>query len=738
MTGKYLSVLAFLLSLAAQGKPISPPDSARVFVRWTTGKTAVYQGEPLVLRLEMYYNGNVSAPEDYSKLVISDGWVQETKHKPTATRQRIGGQMYGAVTLREYLVIPQKSGSLIVPDYHVTIKVTVPPKPDDFFQTEQTASLPLTASALALKIVSLPQPKPAGFTGAVGQFSFKARADTDSVAPQQPIRLTWLVSGNGSLKFISVPVFPLPAGLEGFDTETTDNWRVTEQGMVGSRAFTQVLVGAQSGDYAIPCLFSYFDPVKKRYVTLTDSVRLTVTGGQNSMPQKARTPTLPSASGLAAWHSQPPDFHRKTDFSDSRTFWILCTLPVLLSMAAFGWLHWQTVRKHSPHRPRREAIQSLQRLEKQLDESNGTQPAAGYFAKQLENVLFTYISHRFSLSAADWHSHRMKRLLRECGLPEPGIMALQKTLRRCNETRFDNAPDSIDCKGEIKIAENSIFEMEKIRLPMRKTGFAQTMRVLPFFFILFSTAPALAQTPAKLYRQAKEKYDLRQFDSAAALLENIVRQGYPNAVVYSNLAASYAQQGKTGLAVLHYENARQLAPGDTLIARNLQRIRQKNGLSAPAEPPLASVISRIDLNAVARLSVACLFAGLVCLLVMAWQSYKTLYADEFDEPDSQAHGKPTQNPARLFRIGLVLSGLGMALLGAVFFIRHYRKTNRAYIVIADAQARYAPSPNAREIARLPEGSSVTEKDAFSGWLKVRLTDGREAWIAEKSVGTIRE
>ncbi len=733
MTGKYFFVLAFLWSLAAQGKPPSPPDSARVFVRWTTGKTTVYQGEPLVLQLKMYYNGNVSAPEDFAKLEIPDGWVQEIKQKSVTTRQRIGGQMYGTVTLRQYLVIPQKSGTLTIPDYRVTIKVTVPPKPDDFFQTEQTISQPLTASALALKIVSLPEPKPAGFTGAVGQFLFRARADKDSVGLQKPIRLTWLVSGNGNLKFISAPVFVLPAGLEGFDSQTVDTWQVTAKGMAGSRAFVQTLVGGQTGNYTLPLAFPYFDPLKKQYVTRTDSVRLAVAGGQNSISRTGQTPAPPNASDLPAWHTQPPNFRRKVDFLNSQLFWMLCALPVVVSMAAFGWLRREKGRRFSPHRPRRAAIRSLQRLEKQLDRPMPT----GYFAGQLEKILFTYLSRRFSVSAADWHGHRLHELLGECGVPETSIAALRQTLQLYNETRFGHTPDSIEYGAEIVALKNSIFQIDQTPVSVRKSVFTDNVRVSPIFLILFFATPLTAQTPAELYpqlyRQAENKYRLRQFDSAAALLENLVRQGYSDAAIYNNLANIHAQQKQTGRAVLNYEKARRLAPGDTLIARSLQQLRQKNGLPASAAPPLATILARLDTDAVAWLAVACLCTGMASMLAMAWLGYKVMWADEFDEPDNEADSKSERNSAILFRIGLVLLGLGMALLGASSFIRHYRKTNRAYVVVAAAQGRYAPSPNARAVARLPKGSVLTETDAFAGWLKVRLTDGREVWIGRNHV-----
>ena len=451
------------------------------------------------------------------------------------------------------------------------------------------------------------------------------------------------------------------------------------------------------------------------------------------MPQKARTPTLPSASGLAAWHSQPPNLHRKADFLNSQLFWMLCILPVVVSMAAFGWLRREKGRRFSPHRPRRAAIRSLQRLEKQLD---GQMPT-GYFAGQLETILFTYLSRRFSVSAADWHGHRLNELLGKCGVPETSIASLRQTLQLYNKTRFGHTPDSIEYRAEIMALKNSIFQIDQTPVSVRKSVFTDNVRVSPIFLILFFATPLTAQTPAELYpqlyRQAENKYRLRQFDSAATLLENLVRQGCSDAAIYSNLANSHAQQKQTGRAVLNYEKARRLAPDDTLIARSLQQLRQKNGLPAPAAPPLATILARIDTDAVAWLAVACLCTGMVSLLAMAWLGYRVIRASEFDGPHDEPTAGAERNSTLLLRGGLVLLALGVALLGAAFFVRHRRQANRAYVVIAAAQGRYAPSPNARAVALLPEGSVLTETDAFAGWLKVRLTDGREVWIGRNHV-----
>jgi len=353
------------------------------------------------------------------------------------------------------------------------------------------------------------------------------------------------------------------------------------------------------------------------------------------------------------------------------------------------------------------------------------------FAKQIEDILYAYIFRKFSLSAADWHSHRRNELLRRYAVPESAILSLQHLLRRYDCIRFGGAPVFVDYQVEIMAAKNSILRMDETRMSVKKMKFTGKAWVLPFFPILFSTVSATVFPAGEMYRQAEKKYGLRQFDSAAMTLESLVRKGCPDAAIYSNLANSYARQKKTGQAILNYEKARHLAPDDTLVAQALQQLRQKNGLPAPVELPLARAIAYISPDALAWLAVACLFAGMLCLLVMAWQDHRLLYADEADDPATEK-----RYSARIFRSGLVLLALGMALLAGVYSVRRHLQGNRLHVVMDTATGYYAPSLKARELARLPEGSVVTVGDEFSGWVKVRITDGRNVWMQKRFAGAI--
>lgn len=108
------------------------------------------------------------------------------------------------------------------------------------------------------------------------------------------------------------------------------------------------------------------------------------------------------------------------------------------------------------------------------------------------------------------------------------------------------------------------------------------MSLLASFCLSYKSAAA-SSSKEELFQQANEAYSRGDYAAAIDDYEQITRlSGYAHGVLL-NLANSYAQMGKTGLAVLNYERARRLAPWDPDISGNLGLVKKENGLF-PKEP----------------------------------------------------------------------------------------------------------------------------------------------------------
>lgn len=107
-------------------------------------------------------------------------------------------------------------------------------------------------------------------------------------------------------------------------------------------------------------------------------------------------------------------------------------------------------------------------------------------------------------------------------------------------------------------------------------------RVLLFCSILILQSQLVVTAVAGVdrFNEANAAYSSSNFSSAIEMYEELLEEhGYAPGVLY-NLANSYAMTDQTGKAILNYERALRLAPGDSDISGNLHLVRTESGLFA--------------------------------------------------------------------------------------------------------------------------------------------------------------
>lgn len=110
--------------------------------------------------------------------------------------------------------------------------------------------------------------------------------------------------------------------------------------------------------------------------------------------------------------------------------------------------------------------------------------------------------------------------------------------------------------------------------------------VLCFFCFcpIWGLAGTAAEDPTALFEQANIAHMREEYQQAAEMYQAIVRSSSISAPLLYNLANSYAAQGKIGPAVLNYERALRLAPGDADTQANLEQVRKDAGLYRDDRP----------------------------------------------------------------------------------------------------------------------------------------------------------
>lgn len=214
------------------------------------------------------------------------------------------------------------------------------------------------------------------------------------------------------------------------------------------------------------------------------------------------------------------------------------------------------------------------------------------------------------------------------------------------------------------------------------------------------------------------------YASAIQIYENLLKKGEA-ADVYYNLGNSYYKAGDIAKAILSYERALLLQPGNADIRANLEIARSKTIDKVVPVPEIffvswaKSLINCMSIDAWAKLGVV----FFVLLLV-------SLYLFFFSR---QIVWKKTG-----FIAGLVL--LAFVILSNVFASQQKSElTNRndAVVLSPSVTVRSTPSDSGTSLFILHEGHKVEIKDnSMREWKEIRLEDGKVGWVPAFAIEVI--
>jgi tetratricopeptide (TPR) repeat protein len=232
------------------------------------------------------------------------------------------------------------------------------------------------------------------------------------------------------------------------------------------------------------------------------------------------------------------------------------------------------------------------------------------------------------------------------------------------------------------------------------------------------------QSYALTTAEADSAYVRGEYQKAVGLYENLLREG-GSPDLYYNLGNAYYRTDDIPHAVLNYERALLLSPGDRDIRFNLQLARSKTIDKITPEQEMFFVIwyrSLVNLESVdgwARIALASIALAIILALVY-------LFSERI----------------WLRKIGFFGS---VALIVVFVFSNVFAhqqkqqlvKRTGAIIMAPAVTVKSTPAHNGTDLFILHEGTKVTVTDAsMKTWRAIRLADGKEGWIEVKHLEVI--
>ena len=248
--------------------------------------------------------------------------------------------------------------------------------------------------------------------------------------------------------------------------------------------------------------------------------------------------------------------------------------------------------------------------------------------------------------------------------------------------------------------------------------------------LILSATPALSEETSSIsralnaYASALEESSrdarLASFEEAERGFAASIANGAHNAALYTNLGNAALQAEHTGTAVLAYQRALYLDATFPRALQNLEHVRTTLPAWVPHPEPAGVLDTFFFYRSFARDTRS--FAG---ALSFALAGLCTALA--------------IRTRQGLWRGAAVLCGFAwLGLAGSVWFDARADARARAVVVADEVLARSADSALAALAFPdpLPGGTEVAVLEVRSPWTRIRLANGRDAWVNESSVARV--
>ena len=431
----------------AAGSRISAND---LFITATASKTTVHEQEAILLTYKVYTVVNLR--QLYGKMPDLKGFHTQEVELPqqkTFTLEHYKGRNYNTTVWSQYVLFPQQTGKLEIPSITfdgVVAQQTISDDPfDAFFNGGGYVEVKkkITTPKVVINVQPLPA-KPAGFSGAVGEFKLASSINATDVKTNDAVTIKLTLSGTGNMKLIGTPEVKFPQDFEIYDPKVTDDYKLTNSGLTGTKTFEYLAIPRHAGNFTIPAIeFTYFDLKSNSYKTLkTGAYNLKVAKGQGNADQVISDFTNKESVKMLGKDIRfiklgDSSLRPKGDFFFGTVGYYLCYLIPLLLFVVFAVIYRQkalenaNVAKVKTKKANKVATRRMKLAGKLLAENKKNE-----FYDEVLKALWGYISDKLSIPVSQLSKDNIEAELTNYGVPEALIAEFIGVLNECEYARY--------------------------------------------------------------------------------------------------------------------------------------------------------------------------------------------------------------------------------------------------------------------------------------------------------------
>ena len=711
--------------MRAAGSAISGRD---LFIKVSANKKKVYEQEPILLTYKVYTLVDLTQLE--GKMPELTGFHTQEIPLPQQKSfhiERVNGKPYRTVTWSQYVMYPQMTGKMEIPS--ITFKGIVVQQnrsvdPFEAFFNGGSGYVEvkrnIVAPSIKIDVLPLPQ-KPANFSGGVGKFNISAQLNKNELKAGDPLSLRIVVGGIGNLKLIKQPVVNFPKDWDKYDPKVTDKTKLTSNGLEGNMIYDILAVPRNQGHYTIPPIeLTYYDTSLNQYKTIkTQSFEIEVAKGDGSR-----------SSVVDYSKDQPKDIKdiKKGDaelhsvdnfFFGSVGYLMSLLIPFVAFVALLVIFRKRAIDNADLVKMKGKKANKI--ATKRLRQANKLMLAgkSNEFYDEVLRALWGYVGDKLNMPAEKLSRENISEKLQSHNVDDNTISKFLSAIDDCEMMRFAPGDPEGNMNKTFESAMTAIMEIENV---MKKKSNKAKAFGFSFVLMILMLMPLSANAITK--QNADDEYAKGNYQQAIKDYQEILKTGVSSEIYY-NLGNAYYRTDNITQALLAYERALQLSPGDNDIRFNLQYARSKTIDKITPETEMFfvtwyhSLVNFTSVDRWANTAIVSIVMALLLILVF-------LFAPQMWARKSGFYGSAA------FLLLFAFANL------FAFQQKHELETKQGAIVIAPTvNVKKTPAASGTDVFVIHEGTRVDITDrGMKQWRGIKLADGREGWLKTSQIEEI--
>jgi hypothetical protein len=428
-------------------------NSEGLFVRMIVAKNNVYEQEGFLVTFKLYTLYEIASVNNVKFPEFEGFMAQDIDLKGNQQWQpeHYNGRNYNAVTLKQSVLYPQRSGELKIGSAKVEVAVRVRNQSrgrgffENFFDTYQTVHKEIGSQPATINVKPLPPGKPESFSGAVGSYTMTSDVSRTELKANEAVTIKLAIKGNGNIKLLKTPEIKFPNDFEIYDPKRDQKLNVSAAGASGTVNIEYMAIPRFAGDFEIPAVnFSYFDTKSASYKSLsTEAFKLHVEKGESSADPAVvsnftnRESVKFFGKDIRYIKITKPHFLANKDIFFGSFTYIILYLTIALLFIIFFIIYRKQVRENAnialvrTKKANKTAVKRLKQADKLLKENKEE-----LFYEEILRALWGYLSDKLSIPQSQLTRDNVAHELTKYGVDETLTSNFLEIINTCEFARY--------------------------------------------------------------------------------------------------------------------------------------------------------------------------------------------------------------------------------------------------------------------------------------------------------------